>query len=101
MFTHPIGCAHSLVIDAVALVGQERGVPVAAVGPVVADAEGLRRLYPGCRELGCEIVLGVQQGGVLEVNWHGVAAQNLRGAPGSSGTLFFYHHLVYAVERAQ
>lgn len=37
--THPIGLADSLVVDAVALMGQQWGVPVALVGLVVSDGE--------------------------------------------------------------
>lgn len=72
--THPIGCADSLVVDAVALLWQQGGVPETVVGLVVAHGEGLRRVDAAGRELSREVVLRVQQRGVLEVNGNWVAA---------------------------
>lgn len=57
--THPVGCAHSLVVDAVAFLRQQRGVPVSVVGLVVPHSERLRRVDAGGGELSSEIVLGV------------------------------------------
>lgn len=34
-WTHPVSCADSLVVDPIALMRQQRSVPVAAVGPVI------------------------------------------------------------------
>lgn len=57
--THPVGCADSLVVDAVALLRQQRGVPVAVIGLVVPHSEGLWRMDASGGELSSEVVLGV------------------------------------------
>lgn len=72
--THPISRADSLVVDAVALLGQQRGVPVAIVGLVVAHSERLRRVDATGGKLSGEVVLGVQERGVLEMDRDRVAA---------------------------
>ena len=33
--THPVSCADSLIVDPIALMRQQRSVPVTVVGPVV------------------------------------------------------------------
>lgn len=92
--THPVGRADSLVVDAVAFLRQQRGVPVAVVGLVVPHGEGLGRVDAAGGELSSEVVLGVQQRGVLEVNGNRVAAQDFRGASRSAWTFLLHHHLV-------
>lgn len=92
--THPVGCADSLVIDAVAFLRQQRGVPVAVVGLVVTHSKRLRRVDPCSRELSSEVVLGVQQRGILEVNGNWVAAQDFCCASCSAWTFLLHHHLV-------
>lgn len=95
--THPVGSADSLVVDAVAFLRQQGGVPVAVVGLVVAHGEWLRRVDACGGELSGEVVLRVQQRGVLEVDGNWVAAQDLRCAPRSAWSLLFHHHLVRTV----
>lgn len=72
--THPVGCADSLVIDAIAFLRQQWGVPVAVVGLVVAHSERLWRVDACGGELSSKVVLRVQERGVLEVNGNWVAA---------------------------
>lgn len=96
--THPVGGADGLVIDAVAFLGQQRGVPVAVVGLVVAHGERLWRVDARRRELRGEVVLRVQQRGILEVNGNWVAAQDLCCAPRSAWTFLLHHHLVRAAK---
>lgn len=96
--THPVGRADSLVVDAVALLRQQGGVPVAAVGVVVAHGERLRRVDARGGELGAEVVLRVKEGGVLEVDGNRVAAQDLRCAAGPAGPLLLHHHLVHTAK---
>lgn len=45
-------------------------------------------------ELSGEVVLRVQERGVLEVDGNRVAAQDLRCAPRSAWSLLLHHHLV-------
>lgn len=54
--THPVGCADRLVVDAVALMGQQWGVPVALIGLVVSDGESQRVFYAGSWEFGAEVI---------------------------------------------
>lgn len=74
--------------------GEEGGVPVAVVRPVVTNGEGLRGLEAVCGKLCCEVVLRVQEGGVLEVNRHGVALQDLCCLLGPPRTLLLHNYLV-------
>lgn len=92
--TNPVGSADSLVVDAVAFLRQQGGVPVAVVGLVVAHGERLWRVEARSRELSSEVVLWVQERGVLEVDGNRVAAQDLRRAPHSARSLLLHHHLV-------
>ncbi len=54
---YPVGGADGLIVDAVALVRQQRGVPVSAVGPVISDGEGLWRRDACGGELSAVVVL--------------------------------------------
>lgn len=72
--THPVGCADSLVINAVAFLRQQWGVPVAVVGLVVAHSERLWGVDACGGELSSKVVLRVEERGVLEVNGNWVAA---------------------------
>lgn len=56
-YTNPVGSADSLVVDAVAFLRQQGGVPVAVVGLVVAHGERLWRVDARGRELSGEVVL--------------------------------------------
>lgn len=58
-FTHPVGGADGLIVNAVAFLRQQRGVPVAVVGLVVAHGERLWRVDACGGELSAEVVLGV------------------------------------------
>ena len=80
---------------------QQGGVPVAIVGLVVADGEGLGGLDAGGGELCAEVVLRAEQAGVLEVDWHRVAAQDLRRPPCPPGALLLHHHLVQTAEEEE
>lgn len=55
--THPIGCADRLVIYTVALLWQQRGIPVPIVGLVVPYSKGLGRMDASSGELSSEVVL--------------------------------------------
>lgn len=92
--THPVGCADSLVVDAVAFLWQQGGVPVAVVGLVVAHGEWLWRVDACGGELSSEVVLRVQERGVLEVNGDRVAAQDFCRASCPAWTFLLHHHLV-------
>lgn len=92
--THPIGCADSLVIDTIALLWQQRGIPVTVVGFVVPHSKWLGRVDASGGELSSEVVLRVEEGGVLEVNGNWVAAQDFCRPPCSAWTFLLHHHLV-------
>lgn len=54
--THPVGLADSLVVDAIALVGQQWSIPVALIGLVVSDGESQRAVDAGRWELSSEVI---------------------------------------------
>lgn len=81
--------------------GEEGGVPVAVVRPVITNGKGLCGLETVCRKLGSEVVLRVQEGGVLEVDRHWVALQNLRCLLGPPRTLLLHNYLIDARKKAK
>lgn len=81
MTSHPVGRADRLIVDAVALVRQQRKVPVAVIRVVVSHGEGQWALNPAGRELCCEVILRVQHGCVLEVDGDWITPQNLCSSP--------------------
>lgn len=53
--------------------GKERGVPVPVVSLIITNSKGLSRLEAVGWEFCSKVVLGIQYGGVLEVDGHRVA----------------------------
>lgn len=56
LHTHPVGCADSLVVDAVTLMGQQRGIPVALIGLVVSNGESQSVFDAGSWKLSAEVI---------------------------------------------
>lgn len=71
--TYPIGSTSCLEVNSVAFMGKERGVPVPVVSLIITNSKGLSRLEAVGWEFCSEVVLGIQYGGVLEVDGHRVA----------------------------
>lgn len=66
----------------------------------LTDAEGHWRPQLTHWQLCTEVILRVEQRGVLEVNGHRVAAKDLCStSPLPAGALLLHHHLVLAAER--
>lgn len=68
-----------MVVDAVALVGQQRGIPVALIGFVVSDGERQGALDARGWKFSGEVVGGAQHCGILEVDGDRITPQDLSG----------------------
>lgn len=91
-FTHPVGSAHGLVIDAVALGRRQRGVPETPVALVVPHHEGLNHREAGRRQLGGDVVRRAQDGSVTKADRGRKTLQGLRGGAASFRLALLLHN---------
>lgn len=82
--THPIGSAHRLEVDAVALGWGQRRVPETTITLVVPHCERLHHGQAGRKQLRSHVVGRVQNGGIAEADGGG---KTLRGFQGGATTL--------------
>lgn len=97
--TYPIGFAHGLKVNAVALDGREGGVPEAIVGLVVTHGEGLHHSQAGGKQLGGKVVRRVEDSGVPETDGHREAFAHVHCPPRLLLTLLLHYQLIGAAER--
>lgn len=90
--THPIGSAHSLEVDAVALGWWQRRVPETTVTLIVSYCEWLHNGEAGWRQLCSDIVRWVQDGGIAEADGGGETLRGFRGGTASLALAMLLHN---------
>lgn len=74
--------------------GEKGSVPVSVVCLIITNSKRLSSLETVRWEFCSKVVLGVQYGRILEVNWHGIALQDFCCLFSSSRTFFLNNHLI-------
>lgn len=90
--THPIGSAHSLEVDAVALGWGQRRVPETTITLVVPHCERLHHGQAGRKQLRSHVVGRVQHGGIAEADRGGETLRGFRGGATSLALAMFLHN---------
>lgn len=89
--THPIGSAHGLEVDAVALGWWQRRVPETTVTLVVSHCERLHNGEAGWKQLCSDVVRRVQDGGIAEADGGRKTLWGFRGGTASLALAVLFH----------